>query len=283
MRTSAFAFVVMAVAASAACGPPGAPSGSGLEMNQTLTARHYTIRSSRGDSVDIVWQDAYYEWLIAALDVADSGPLEYFKYRDRAHLEALTGRSTNGFAEVGTKRFHTVWSRDNHESVHTVVLLHMGHPPSLFTEGIAVAHQVDPARGLLTPRWNDQDLHALARVYDSAGLLPALSAVVVSTDFARLDAQVTYPVSGSFVRYLLDSYGLARMKSFFAGARFDEARATVDVRFQSAYGRSLDSAWVEWRAWLATPSDQLISFSSRARPATRAAGARDSRSSAPRA
>ena len=56
--------------------------------------------------------------------------------------------------------------------MHTVVLLHMGHPPSLFTEGIAVAHQVDPPRGLLTPRWNDQDLHALARGYDLAGRLP---------------------------------------------------------------------------------------------------------------
>ena len=44
-------------------------------------------------------------------------------------MQALTGRSTNGFAEPGTTRFHTIWPTDNHEVVHTIVILHLGFPP----------------------------------------------------------------------------------------------------------------------------------------------------------
>ena len=47
---------------------------------------------------------------------------------------------------------HTIGRRDNHEGVHTVVILQIGHPPPLFTEGIAVAHQTNPPQGILRPR-----------------------------------------------------------------------------------------------------------------------------------
>jgi hypothetical protein len=77
-------------------------------------------------------------------------------------MQALTGRSTNGFAGLGTTRFHTIWPTDNHEAVHTIVALHLGFPPPLFTEGVAVAHSTDPVRGVLRPRWSSTDIDVLA-------------------------------------------------------------------------------------------------------------------------
>ena len=111
---------------------------------------------------------ALYAIALSACGGSPSGPSSSTpalteNYRDRAHLRALTGRYTNGFAEPGTTRFHTIWQIDNHEGVHTLVILQIGHPPALFNEGVAVAHQTEPAQSILTPRWNGTDLHVLAR------------------------------------------------------------------------------------------------------------------------
>jgi hypothetical protein len=131
--------------------------------------------------------------------------------------------------------------------VHTLVVLQIGHPPALFNEGVAVAHHMDPARGVLTPRWNGTDLDTLARMYDATGRLPALSAVLTSSDFFRFDDTITYPCAGSFVRYLIDTHGLRAFKAYVASATFADAAGTTETRFVAAYGRSLASVWEEWR------------------------------------
>jgi hypothetical protein len=231
-----------------ACGDNATgPSPSAPALSEITTTAHYVIHAAPGDTVDTAWQDAYYEWLLPVLQLQPSPRLDYHKYRDRAHLEALTGRSTNGFAEPGTTRFHTIWPIDNHEGVHTLVVLQIGHPPALFNEGVAVAHQTDPRRGLLTPRWNGTDLDALARMYDASGRLPALSSLLTSTDFFRFDDNITYPCAGSFVRHLIDTHGLGAFKAYVGSATFADAAGTTEARFMAAYGRSLTSVWEEWR------------------------------------
>ena len=240
------------LALAPACGgsptmPPESPAPA-PSLTEVTTSVHYVIHTSPGDVVDTAWQDAYYEWVIAALQIEPQGRLDYFKYRDRAHLGAVTGRNTNGFAEPGTTRFHTIFPTDNHEGVHTLVILLIGHPPALFNEGVAVAHQTDPVRGLLRPRWNGTDLDELARTYDARGQLPALSALLTSPDFFRFDTNITYPCSGSFVRYLIDRYGLSVFKTYLRSATFDDGAADTQSRFQAAYGRALASVWEDWRA-----------------------------------
>jgi hypothetical protein len=220
------------------------------ELEETFMSAHYTYHLARGDAVDTTWQELYHAWLIPALELQAQGRLDYFKYRNRAHITAITGRATNGFAEPGTTRFHTIWPIDNHEVVHTLVILQIGHPPALFNEGVAVAHQANPQAGIFAPRWNGQDLHAWARQFDLTGQLPPLSAILTSPDFFRFDTNLTYPMAGSFVRYLLDTHGLARFKDFLHNARFDAAAAQTEAAFLAAYGESVSSVWLDWRTWL---------------------------------
>jgi hypothetical protein len=219
-------------------------------LSETLSSAHYVYHMAAGDVVDSLWQERYYDWVVLQLGVQPNEKLDYFKYRDRAHLQAVTGRATNGFAEPGTTRFHTIWPIDNHEGVHTLVILNIGHPPALFNEGVAVAHQTDPMRGDLTPRWNGQPLHAIARDADTAGRLPSLAGLLTSRGFFDFDQNLTYPIAGSFVRYLIDMYSLARFKALLAGATFDDAASRTETRFFAAYGKTLNSAWAEWRGWL---------------------------------
>jgi hypothetical protein len=225
-------------------------TGADASLSETVTTEHYVFHRADGDAVNTTWQESYYDWLVSALALQPTGRLDYYKYRDRAHLRAVTGRITNGFAEPGTTRFHTIWPIDNHEGVHTLVILYMGHPPALFNEGVAVAHQTDPQAGTFSPRWNGQDLHTLAHQFDQSGQLPSLASLVRSTDFFSHDPNLTYPVAGSFVRYLLDTYGLAAFKTFLAGATFEDAPTVTEARFQAAYNRSLATAWMNWRSSL---------------------------------
>lgn len=230
---------------------PAAPSPASSQLLTEVTrSAHYTVRTVPGDSVDLAWQEQYFEWVTSALQLGPSPQLEYNKYRDRAHLKAVTGRETNGFAEPGTARFHTIWPIDNHEGVHVLVVLQIGHPPALFNEGVAVAHSTDPARGILTPRWSGTDVHTLAKNYDATGRLPAFPSLLRSTGFFDFDTNITYPCAGSFVRYLIDTYGLASFKALLVGSTFDDSSSTTEARFQSAYGRTLASVWDEWRGWL---------------------------------
>ena len=245
---------LLGTASFAACGSsesgPAGPSTPAPALTEITTSAHYVVHAAPGDAIDTAWQDAYYEWMLPALQLQSSGRLDYHKYRDRAHLLALTGRDTNGFAEPGTTRFHTIWPIDNHEGVHTVVILQIGHPPALFNEGIAVAHQTDPVRGVLTPRWNGADLHALARDYDATGRLPGLSSLLASTDFFRFDPNITYPCAGSFVRYLIDRHGLTTFKAYVASATFQDAPTATESRFLAAYSRSISELWEDWRAFI---------------------------------
>lgn len=251
MRFPGLTLAFTAAAAAACGGSSTRPSESYPALTQVTTSVYYVIHTAPGDTVDAAWQDRYHEWLVPALQLEASPPrLDYNKYRDRAHLAALTGRQTNGFAEPGTTKFHTIWPTDNHEVVHTLVTLQIGLPPALFTEGIAVAHSTDPIRGMLTPVWNSTSIHSLARSFELSGQLPAVSSLVRSTDFARFDSQMTYPCAGSFVRYLIETQGLAPLKAYFRLATFDDAPSVTESRFQSAYGRSLASLWDEWRARL---------------------------------
>lgn len=241
--------LLLGAAGSTAChDSPTAPSETGSELTQITTSAHYVVHSAPSDTVDTVWQDTFHEWLVPALQLEPSGRLDYHKYRGRAHLAALTGRTTNGFAEPGTTRFHTIWPTDNHESVHTLVILQVGFPPALFTEGVAVAHSTDPMRGILTPQWNGADLHVLARGYDATGRLPALSSLLRSADFFNFDTNMMYPCAGSFVRYLIDTRGLAPLKAYFAAATFEDAASVTESHFLAAYGRPVDALWEEWRA-----------------------------------
>lgn len=84
-------------------------------------------------------------------------------------------------------------------------------------------------------------------MYDASGRLPPLASLLTSIDFFRFDTAITYPCAGSFVRHLIDDYGLGAFKTYVASATFDDAASVTEARFMTAYGRTLASVWEDWR------------------------------------
>ncbi|MBI4912169.1 MAG: hypothetical protein HY823_05485 [Acidobacteria bacterium] len=231
-------------------GPSGGPAAADSLTQQSESA-HFVYHWAPGDGVDAAWQEGYYPWLAAALQVEAPAKLQYFKYRDRAHMRAITGRDSNGWADIsGNLAFHTIWPTDNHECVHALVTRTMGLAPSLLGEGIAVAHSVDLAKGWGEPQWKGEPVHAIAARFRRQGTLPPLGGLVESIAFSQYDANTTYPLAGSFVRFLIDTRGLAPLKTYFRSSTFMDSGATTRLGFQQAFGIPLDQAWNEWLAFL---------------------------------
>jgi hypothetical protein len=248
--TARAGLIVLASLAIAGC------RGDSLDPEDALSARHesahYVYLHAADDAVNSAMQEQYHEWLVDQLDVELDEKLEYRKYRDRAHMRAVTGRNTNGFADPGTVRFHTIWPFDNHESVHSVVTMHIGHPPALFNEGIAVAHQALFSGNQFVLRWNGRHPDDIAAEQLRAGQLPALDQVLESPRFFDRDEVVMYPIAGSFVRYLIAEHGLSPLKAYFGNSAFTHSAAQTRTAFLAAYGMTVDDAWAAWRASLAT-------------------------------
>ena len=226
-------------------------------LSSRSESAHYVYLHSAGDAVDAVSQERYHEWLLGQLGIDPASKLEYRKYRDRAHLRRMTGRNTNGFAEPGTLRFHSIWPYDNHESVHALVVVHMGHPPALFNEGMAVAHQAISLATGFEVRWNGRALDAIAAEHLLAGRLPALEAVLESPRFFDFDENLMYPVAGSFVRYLISRHGWTPLKQYIATSAFSHSASQTRAAFAAAYGLSVDDAWAAWRLTLGGSSVSL--------------------------
>ena len=93
------------------------------KLSVTLSSKHFDYFKSESDFdiLDTSWQEKYYVWMIGQLKIMVPEKIQFNKYRDKAHKERLTGTNGNGFAELGTYKFHTIWKADNHECVHVVV------------------------------------------------------------------------------------------------------------------------------------------------------------------
>jgi hypothetical protein len=248
MKSTVVTAFVAAMAAGCNVSSPTSPSGAPL--NETSESAGYVFRYVAGDAVDTAWQQAYHDWAVAALQVSVPERVTYNKYLSRTHMGDLTGQyNTNGFAEPDRPAIHTLWRRDNHESVH-VYSARFGSPVALFNEGLAVAFQVDPVSGDFVARWSGTPVHDLARQFRQQGRLIPLSELLTTNDFRKPDPNLTYPEAGSFMRYLLDVYGLEGIKRLFQRGNPADSSDAVRQQFLAVYGRAIADVERDWWALL---------------------------------
>lgn len=234
----------------ASCGEdPVAPTD---QLAFQVQSDHFSFYHAPGDSVDTGYQERHFTWALAKLELEYSGRLAFYKYRDRDHLRRVTGKSTNGFAEPEKDRFHTIWPQDNHEYLHVVFAKLVGSPPAFFNEGVAVAHHGASITGAFEgpPLWNGTSAHILARGHLLSGTLPEMEDLIVTNRFWGQDQQITYPVAGSFIRFLIDDVGVGLLKEFCAGAGRDDSLGGIERAFQDVYGEPLQRWWDRWEDFL---------------------------------
>lgn len=199
--------------------------------------------------MNAAYDDAFCAWISAQVGVKLSGKIQYYKFKDAAQLSQLTGNSVNGYSNPANQEIYSVWPADNHETTH-VFTAFLGTPPPFFNEGMAVANQTDPLAGVYTPSWNGLGPHFWAKQLLQQGIMPSISGVIDQKGFSALDPNATYPMAGSFVRYLIDTTSMATVLKLFPGASYSDSAATTEARFQAIFDEPLTTTEQNWHAFL---------------------------------
>ena len=99
----------------------------------------------------------------------------------------------------------------HHEDAHLFLFEHFADVSSRFiTEGAAVA---------MDGYWRGTELHAAARALFERGAVSEIGDLFVDAAFDGLDSNVTYPLAGSFCKWLMQTRGVEALKDLYVRCR----------------------------------------------------------------
>jgi hypothetical protein len=194
---------------------------------------HFSFYTRDGAKVDAAKSERYLTQVERMLGQQVSGKAEYYRYGNAQEVAAGTGTYAEGVTFAHAGQIHSTQEFHAHEIVH-LVAGQMGKPGAFFQEGLAVALGNEG-------RWLGKDVHKTAAAQARTTKVSALIA-----RFGALDANVAYPVAGSFVASLIKTHGIDKVAAFFracTGSNTAEA-------FTSTFGQTLDEAGATWVASL---------------------------------
>ncbi len=179
--------------------------------------------------------------ICAALGVEPKGRYQLYLYDDVDDLSATTGTSGNAGFSAGDAS-HIPVNNDQtrfHELVHIIALARLekagAEPRNLFfAEGLANA---------LLEHVHGVPVHAVARFYLDRKALPPLAEMTGASDFyAWLGARAgfnAYDVAGSYMRFLLDTYGAKKTTRYYMGASANAAFGADEARLEKNWREAL--------------------------------------------
>jgi hypothetical protein len=187
-----------------------------------------------------------YAFALGALDIRYAGRISLFLYENAADADEKFERSGTAYISTEAVRaivsppLETTFGLIAHESNHVIQYVGVGPPATSFmNEGMASAVMSERyhagGKSFLYPWTARND----ARI-------PPITDLVDDGKWDDVDSQVAYNASASFLVYTLEAGGPDRLKQLQTVRSSD-----FPARFQQLYGKTLDQAEHEWRAFCA--------------------------------
>jgi len=209
-------------------------------------SEHFIYYTQPGQSIPdgaVKLNETTYAKVTKLFPVTRATKIKYYKYRSQTDLQQAFGRPRKGYAYQTDdgNAVHSVYSCHPHEVIHAITY-QIGRPPALFEEGLAVAYDWRFAleRG---------NVHALARGKLLQQKLFPLRSILTASGFRAYNSITSYIEAGSFVKYLMDTYGPDKMRSLFTLPRYSDSRE-IEIAFKAIYGQSIPEMESEWRTFL---------------------------------
>jgi hypothetical protein len=203
---------------------------------------------AQGDSVNAAYQQAFHDWAVPYLGISLPQRLRYYKYLDNDHMTELTGQPYGSWADVEGYAIHSVELQQGHEAIHVYSYV-IGWPSDFFTEGIAVALDLNPFTGEEVPFFG-APVHTLCRSWLQDGSIIPLGDILDENGFWSKRWTRTYPQAGSFTQFLIAESGLEPLKSLFRLVHESDSTEAILSAFESVYGTPLVEAEARWHAFL---------------------------------
>ena len=231
-------------------------------LRATVETEHFIIHADPSVSPERLRRIAQdhehrYSQLIGFFEAEPNGKVRSFVYKNRDQKAKLIGARGTQIARPWAREIHI----DGFSVPHRILKHELAHifagakARGLFkvpavagifvnigvVEGIAVAAD-----------WRVRELtvHGWTKAMHGLGLMPDLRKSLDVLGFWSISSSRAYTVAGSFLRYLVDTYGIEKFWTLYA-----------TNSFQRAYDRSLDDLVNEWEGFLAKiplPKDDLL-------------------------
>jgi hypothetical protein len=227
------------------------------ELGGVRRTEHFVIHYDSADP-DIVAQIELYaadhELRLAQVcrtlevDVARVGTIHSYVFANEEQKGRLMGARRVEMAKPWRREIYLTFQNFphgplRHEIAHVVAgtfgspLFHVSAQSTVFInpgliEGLAVATDWPGSRGSLTP-------HQHVRAMQELGIAPS-AREVFGLKFLTLSSNRAYQSAGSFMRFLLEQYGAARLRRLYASGG----------DFEGVYGQSQGKLIADWRTML---------------------------------
>ena len=189
--------------------------------------------------------DDQYEVTLRLLEGQYDGRISGFLYDSAADAHLQSDRSGTAFADTNAFEAVAAPPLDSnllalgaHEANHVIIINALGRAGTyLLNEGLASA--------VLSERYHWLGKHyyyAWTRAHRAD--IPPIARLADDSQWTHIDQSVAYSAGASFLAYLLDEYGPAKLRQLFY-VRSDE----FTDRFAEIYGRPLSAAEGEWLAF----------------------------------
>lgn len=192
---------------------------------------HFLFYTRHGEPIDVHEVERSLWKVQRLLGQELGGRAEYYRYGTPQEVAADVGPYASGVTLGTLRQIHTVRRGCHlHEIVH-LVAAQLGDPGPFFQEGLAVALSASKWRGR---RAGARLPKALRREKVSA----------LAARFEGMDPGTSYPLAGSFVAFLIKTYGVSRVAAFFRAC--GDSGSPGDAAFRATFGQGLDEAGVAW-------------------------------------
>jgi tetratricopeptide (TPR) repeat protein len=211
---------------------------------------HYPQTSSFLERVDRLAEDHEYRYgelqAFFRTDPAANGKIHSYVYPDRETKGKMMGGRRTMVAKIWLGEMHVLWPRYGHHWLaHEMAHLFtapFGAGPLRLSVQSGIGINMGLVEGIATAAdWPAEELtlHDASAALRRLDLAPDIRHIVGATGFWTQSSGRAYTLTGSFIRYLVERYGIRRLK---------EAYPNGD--FQGAYGMSVDALVGQWETFL---------------------------------
>lgn len=175
-------------------------------------------------------------------------------YNQKIHVYIFNDLADAGFTDKTGQAFpimntiEVIYGKDGytigkpgisaHEVTHIITFNGWGPTDSrMLSEGIAVYMEY----ATIDKKGNNSGMHMFISSLTSAGELPDITSL--AKNFDKYSTDISYPVSGSFVGYLVGKYGMKKYRTLFIEGRSDHFVSD----FERIYGIALSNVESAWR------------------------------------
>lgn len=201
-------------------------------------------------------QELAYKKITKTLKLKNKRKINYYLYPSKKTKQNLIGDDGHGNAiwlEIKKRKVwvpkkievHSLYNNKiqcigPHEDTH-LLSLPWGVSIFLFSEGLAE---------FMDERWYGKDIDIWARKYLKENKLYSLKFLLENKNWNKVNDMITYPQVGSFVRFLINTYGIEKFKKIYKRtSRQKILKENVKI-VEIIYSKSTEYLEKNWRKYL---------------------------------